>query len=191
MKYLITKYLIIILCGFGFIATVKADSIRLEFSVAIPLPLTKDQELKLITMKDALIGLQVDFSPDTKIITSNTMKTHICHHDTGQLCTGERELADTDFVKLNENTGFVRLECNVEILLPLSKEQETKLTTLKDIMTDLQIDFKPVTTKIAGNTIKTDVLKYDSKQVLVEGKAIADTDFTKIVVFAPEATPIK
>ena len=93
------RYIIITLCLFGFVSTASAEFIRLEFSVAIELPLTPAQEVKLTNLKAIMADLQADFKNVSG--SENTTKTHICRHDVGGACIEEKELADTNFTKIN------------------------------------------------------------------------------------------
>lgn len=77
----------------------KADFIRLQFDVALELPLTKAQEDKLEILKAAMADLKIDFKNVTNI--ENTTKSHVCKHDTGGSCIEEKNLEDTDFTKIN------------------------------------------------------------------------------------------
>ena len=77
----------------------KADYIRLQFDVALELPLTKKQEDKLAVLKAAMADLKIDFKNVTNI--ENTTKSHVCKHDVGGSCIEEKNLEDTDFTKIN------------------------------------------------------------------------------------------
>lgn len=92
------KYLILVLCLFGFLVNANADYIRLEFSVALPLPLTKEQESKLIVLQAAMADLKIDFKNVTE--AENPTKSHVCRHDVGGACIEEKEIDVTDFTKI-------------------------------------------------------------------------------------------
>ena len=77
----------------------KADFIRLQFDVALELPLTKAQENKLAVLKVAMADLKIDFKNVTNI--ENTTKSHVCKHDISGSCIEEKNLEDTDFTKIN------------------------------------------------------------------------------------------
>ena len=82
-----------------FMPRAKADFIRLQFDVALELPLTKAQEDKLSILKVAMADLKIDFKNVTNI--ENTMKSHVCKHDVEGSCIEEKNLEDTDFTKIN------------------------------------------------------------------------------------------
>lgn len=77
----------------------RADFVRLQFDVALELPLTKAQEDKLAVLKAAMADLKIDFKNVTNI--ENTTKSHVCKHDTKGSCIEEKNLEDTDFTKIN------------------------------------------------------------------------------------------
>lgn len=98
------KLYFIIVAWIIFVAVVftdntKADFIRLQFDVALELPLTKAQEDKLAVLKAAMADLKIDFKNVTDI--ENTTKSHVCKHDVGGSCIEEKNLEDTDFTKIN------------------------------------------------------------------------------------------
>lgn len=87
-----------------FVSTAKAEYIRIQFDFALKIPLTKEQEDKLVILKTAIADLKVDMetiiSPDGKV-EENTTKTHICKHDEGGSCIEEKDIASTDITKIN------------------------------------------------------------------------------------------
>lgn len=79
-----------------------AQYFRMQIDLALPLPLTADQEKKIETIKAALVDLKVDVKPINSTEDTTKMQSHVCNHDSGKPCTNDVDIGSVVVLDINK-----------------------------------------------------------------------------------------